>query len=396
MPIVISALLVLLFVCLLTLWAPTLPFASLFLAGVFLLALIELMKTGIRRGRTSWMGIAPVAALPLWGLLQVVSSLSVYPVASRLGTLAALACFCVAFIASGIPARSVDRVRLVLLWFAFVVAVLAILQNLTSLQKVFWIFFVENAGTDLMGPFVYHNHWAVFIEIALPFAIYQALRAYGGRVWLYAAMAAALYGSVVVSASRSGVIVCTLEIVVVALLMGREERMEAGAMWAFVAFFGVLVLGVFIAGPETVLRRFQEDVTFGRADWNQTSLVMFQARPWQGFGLGNWPVVYPQFAHLDLGVFVNQAHNDWLQWAVEGGAPYLLAWIVIAAVAVRQAWRFPWAAGVPAVFCQALMDYPFARPALAGWVFLVFGMSLAAGAGKGERTAHNRPRVCST
>ena len=370
----------LLFICLLTLWVPNFPLAHVFLAGVFVVTLAAaLQNKAPQQSRITWMALSAVAFLPLWSLVQVLVSFSVYPTKSLLGVFAALAFLCVAFVASGIPARSVDRVRLVLLWFAFIVAVLAILQNLTSVQKVFWIFFAPDAGSDFMGPFIYHNHWAVFVEIALPFAIYQALRAYGGRVWLYAAMAAALYGSVVVSASRSGVIVCTLEIVAVALLTGREQRMEAGAIRALAAFFAVVVLGVFIAGPDTVLRRFATDTSGGRADWNQTSLVMFQARPWQGFGLGNWPIVYTQFAHFDPGVFVNQAHNDWLQWAVEGGVPYLLAWLVIAAVAVRQAWRFPWAAGVPAVFCQALMDYPFARPALAGWVFFVFGMSLAAG-----------------
>lgn len=43
-----------------------------------------------------------------------------------------------------------------------------------------------------------------------------------------------------------------------------------------------------------------------------------------GFGLGNWPRAYPRYAVFDDGNYVNQAHNDWAQWAVEGGVEYPL------------------------------------------------------------------------
>jgi O-antigen ligase len=42
-------------------------------------------------------------------------------------------------------------------------------------------------------------------------------------------------------------------------------------------------------------------------------------RPFLGWGLGTFPVVYPQFRSFYTNMFVNQAHNDYLQLLVETG-----------------------------------------------------------------------------
>ena len=46
---------------------------------------------------------------------------------------------------------------------------------------------------------------------------------------------------------------------------------------------------------------------------------MFLKRPVLGWGLGTFPVVYPQFRSFSTNFFVNQAHNDYLQLLVEMG-----------------------------------------------------------------------------
>ena len=191
----------------------------------------------------------------------------------------------------------------------------------------------------MMGPIIYHNHWAAFIEIALPLAIYYTLRSQSAALWLYSTMAATLYASVVISASRSGVIICTLELAAVPLLVARRHRMAAGVSRALAPLAGVLLLCTLIVGPEVVWNRLQEDPTLGRADWDRSSMVMFRDQMWHGFGLGNWPVVFPHYATFDAGVYVNQAHNDWLQWAVEGGVFYVGVFLALAWIAGRRGCR---------------------------------------------------------
>ena len=44
-----------------------------------------------------------------------------------------------------------------------------------------------------------------------------------------------------------------------------------------------------------------------------------------GIGPRNMADEYPGFATYDRNVYVNEAHNDWAQWASEGGMPFLPA-----------------------------------------------------------------------
>jgi O-antigen ligase len=46
---------------------------------------------------------------------------------------------------------------------------------------------------------------------------------------------------------------------------------------------------------------------------------MLIRRPILGWGLGTFPIVYPEFRSFYTNMFVNQAHNDYLQLLVETG-----------------------------------------------------------------------------
>jgi O-antigen ligase len=94
------------------------------------------------------------------------------------------------------------------------------------------------------------------------------------------------------------------------------------------------------------------------------------AKRYSVIGLGTWSTAYPAYALRDNGLFANQAHNDWAQWAVEGGLPFLLLMLWIAVRSVRPALRSLWGIGVLAVFVHSLVDYPLQRPALAGFFFV--------------------------
>ena len=50
-----------------------------------------------------------------------------------------------------------------------------------------------------------------------------------------------------------------------------------------------------------------------------TASTCWLKRPFLGWGLGTFPIVYPQFRSFYTTFFVNQAHNDYLQLLVETG-----------------------------------------------------------------------------
>ncbi|HLW75650.1 MAG TPA: O-antigen ligase family protein, partial [Bryobacteraceae bacterium] len=111
-----------------------------------------------------------------------------------------------------------------------------------------------------------------------------------------------------------------------------------------------------------------------RSELVRSSMEMIRDRPLMGFGLGTWAAAYPQYAHFDDGNFVNQAHNDWAQWAVEGGLPLLALMLAVVALRARAAVRSLWGIGMLAVFVHCLVDYPMQqRPALAAFFFAMLG-----------------------
>jgi O-antigen ligase len=105
-----------------------------------------------------------------------------------------------------------------------------------------------------------------------------------------------------------------------------------------------------------------------------SSLQMIRDRPWTGFGLGTWPTAYPRYALYDDGTFVNQAHNDWAQWTVEGGIPFLVLLVILVIPAVPAALHTLWGVGVLSVLAHGFVDYPFQqRPALGACCFVLLG-----------------------
>ena len=73
------------------------------------------------------------------------------------------------------------RIRTGIVWFAFAVAVEAILQAYLSPGKVFGLF-PTGYHDFVMGPIVYHTHFAAFIEAILPIALFLALSEGRGRI----------------------------------------------------------------------------------------------------------------------------------------------------------------------------------------------------------------------
>ena len=82
----------------------------------------------------------------------------------------------------------------------------------------------------------------------------------------------------------------------------------------------------------------------------------------------------PLYAIVDIGAFANQAHNDWLQWAAEGGVPFSIMLASLVLWSLRPAFHSIWGLGVLAVFLHAIVDFPFSRPALGSWPILILAL----------------------
>jgi O-antigen ligase len=259
------------------------------------------------------------------------------------------------------------RFRSVAIWFGGVLAVEAILQLFSSDGKIFWLIPAE-VPEVVMGPFLNRDHYSTLMVLLLPIALWAAV-ANRKHAWLYGCLAAAMYASVIACASRAGTFLVTIEILIIlfpaAITMPRESRLAA--LRTVLAIFLIIAVFSTVVGWETVLKRFEQGDP-GRLEMWRSAMAMVQDRPWFGFGLGTWTTAYLKYARYDALANVAAAHNDWLQWAGEGGSPLLILMLVIAGRALWLGWTARWGIGVFCAFIHCLIDFPLQRPAIFyGW-----------------------------
>jgi O-antigen ligase len=93
------------------------------------------------------------------------------------------------------------------------------------------------------------------------------------------------------------------------------------------AFLAVVIIFLVWMGGNEVTRRLlsihseaRQEITGGtRLSIDRDCLRMLLKKPFLGWGLGTFPIVYPEFRSFYTTFFVNQAHNDYLQLLVETG-----------------------------------------------------------------------------
>jgi O-antigen ligase len=219
---------------------------------------------------------------------------------------------------------------------------------------------------DVWGPFLSRNNFAQFLELTLPVALWLSF--HRPKSVLYWAMSATMLAAGFASASRAGAALLCLETLAAFLLAPRRNFKVAA--W-FVAA-GLFLAG--IAGAETLVGRFTSDPFVARDQIYRSTLAMIAERPWQGYGLGTFASVYPEFALFDSGYTIEYAHNDWLQWTSEGGIVFASLWALLILPVLPKVFRNSWALGIPAVFLHALVDFPMARIGIAAWVFFLLGV----------------------
>jgi O-antigen ligase len=367
------ALLVVLVFGTLTIWVRERWAVSAFETGVFLIGAAWALFL-------SWRPFAPCACPPLlllgaatlWNLALLATGKTVYNFDSVNAVLHWCAIFILFMVSFELfTCHEVPRTFLQsFLYFGFATTVLALLQHWTSGGKALWYF--QSGYPDLLGPFQNRNNFAAFIELLLPVALWQALCLRGNST-LYLGMAAVMFAAVIASASRAGSALMAAELFAffaVARLhriaSTRRVRAMALKMFVFGAIFTV------VAGWRMLWQRMQDpNLLRYRGEILESTLAMIRGKPWTGFGPGTYQTAYPAFARFDSGLIVNYAHNDWLQWATEGGLPFFIMLFAVALWSIRPAIRSVWGLGLVAVYLHAIVDYPLQRLGVAAWAFVL-------------------------
>jgi O-antigen ligase len=317
--------------------------------------------------RCGWIPLA-FGGIALWGIVQLAAGWTVMSADTADTALYWLAAACLAWLGIQASAKRANAERFLrgAAVAGSVICVVGLLHLYTSDGRVFWVF-PSGYESRIPGPFVSRNNYAAFVELLLPVVFVLSMKR--GRGYLVAA--AALVAAAIASGSRAGAVLVVLEALAL-LLQARRQRAAVAATCLFVA---LAVLFMAVAGNKYVWDRLihDGDPYVLRREFLVSTLAMVRARPLHGFGLGAWTSAYPQFAVIDAGKLANHAHNEWAQWAAEGGLPAFVLMLAVFLWTVRAANRSWWGIGLVAVMIHSLVDYPFLRLGLAAWIFVFLG-----------------------
>lgn len=225
--------------------------------------------------------------------------------------------------------RNEREVRLLCLTLAvlgFTLALLGSVQEFTSPGKLYWVR-TPKFGGPIFGPYVNRNHYAGVMELLFPFALMGSLKPSltGGKRVLLGFAALLMLSSVFLCGSRGGFISVVLQVVFTGVVLLWRSR-HVGLVLSFTlvtvlaAAFGTWLGSDRLLGRlGDVPNEFQADRTGGRLQLAKDSLQMFTQHPVTGWGLGTFPVIYPKYRTFVTDLYVNEAHNDFVQLLVETG-----------------------------------------------------------------------------
>jgi O-antigen ligase len=300
-------------------------------AGSVLLCLLWLAKQWLEGELTiQWNPLfLPMSAFGVLILAQIIFRTSAYAHDTFAQALLYAAYAMLCFLASQSLLRSSQARKLATIFaiYGFAIASLALVQGIAPNGKLYWLR-QPRMGGWIYGPYVNHNHYAGLMELLIPIPLLISLsRLADEKVRVAAGIAAAIMtGTVFLSGSRGGMLAVFVEFMVLALVLFRKRKSLRIAIAA--ATFAVVLMTIltWLGGKELTTRitsistETRTEISGGmRLSIDRDSLRMFRAKPVLGWGLGTFPVVYPEFRSFYTNFFVNEAHNDYLQLLTEMG-----------------------------------------------------------------------------
>lgn len=358
--------------------------------------LIGVSAIWLEKWKTIPPAVAFVAFCPLWGGLQLALGLSVVRTETMRSIVEWCAVLSAILIASSIAETEEGRGDLpeYMAAFAVILCALAMLNFFTSDSKLFWRW--PASELQVMAPFRSRNNFASFGVLMIPLVLWKGIEK-PQAAWFWLGGGSIMIAAVVASGSRAGAVLMLAELLVFGFLSSRKKR-----NWATIAgALAMILTSVAIAGWAQLGSKMSDaDPWRYRRETISAAVEMWKERPIWGFGLGTFPDAYVSHAQFDSGYRVNHAHNDWAEWASEGGIPLILCLAAFTLSVGRSSLGHPWGIGFLFFSLHGLVDYPFQRFGLSVWAWMLASCVLQAARCKQESTterhrqsgAHHRDR----
>lgn len=300
----------------------------------------------------------------------------------------------------------------ILIGFGLVSGLLGLAQAIGSPEGPFYFYRITNNGSAV-GLFANRNHQAALLASLFPMlAVYASVDEASPERWrlkavLCAAAALFIIPLLLVTGSRAGIVLGLIAVLAAALLYRSPRPLlprRRSRNWVKLRYAAGVVVILMVGGLTAVFSRAQAIDRLLRKDETEELRILLLEPIWQmiqtyfpfGIGFGAFPDVFKVHEPFDLLAthYVNHAHNDLMEFVVEGGLPAVallfvgvMAWVVGAARlktaegAVGRSLLFGrLGAAIIMIFAAAsIVDYPLRVPSLSV-VFVIAMIWMAFGA----------------
>ncbi len=299
--------------------------------------------------------------------------------------------------------------------FAAILSVTAILQRFTSPGKIYWFY---KTPTAFFGPYLNRNHYAGLMEMIFPvifslFLFYKPGVSYSSlrekvveffnhirtseHILLgFSALLVAL--SVFLSLSRGGIIsLCVSAGLCFLMITVKQRTIRSAGNTVFLLVF-ILLISVGGFGWKPIFNRFEKirneqgEITESRLILWKDSVPAFKEFPVTGTGMGTFVNIYPRFQSKSMGGRLDHAHNDYLEFLVNGGIVGFLLFFGFPATIIYKTYkvvlkrREPYSifvymgsiSGIFAILLHSITDFNLQIGANGLYLFFLAGLAVSA------------------
>ena len=322
--------------------------------------------------------------------------------------------------------RRLKRMAYAVSGFVSFLALLSIIASYTSTHEIMWIRDIPGIGIPF-GPYLNHNHYAGFMGMALPLVMGAFLisrpqlsgESIRSRIssslasstlnWhvLFGLGAVFIMLSIVLSLSRSGVASMLVSVGALSAVFIRQNRTGRGWIVLLVLFV-ILSMTWFEVFP--LIKRIQVVLdTNGPMLGARKIIASDSIRAASDFiltggGFGAFEHIYPSYRTLSGTLLVDHAHNDYIEFIVEGGilSSLLVFWFIVSVVKhmlVKLPERrnsssiiiaYASGAGILYILLHSMTDFNMHVGANGLFFFFMLGLAVAASTASSRRGNHYR------
>jgi O-antigen ligase len=281
------------------------------------------------------------------------------------------------------------KIMLTIVILAFCISLFAIVQKVFWNGKIYWFRELRYGGKPF-GPYVNSNHYAGFMEMAIPLALGAliATRSINKKL-IYGFMATVMASTIFLSLSRGGMLAFLGSLLSIMLILFLHKSFKKHLIVIILLLLSIFMFILYLQFFSTASERFLSLIDVEGISkikrplvWKDT-LHIVKDFPLLGTGLGTFRYIFPKYKSTGEQILFLYTENDYLQVLSEAGLIGLgvIVWGVLVVILssfkaiARERLAIFFFGSIAAILIHSFFDFNLHIPANATMFSIILGMN---------------------